>query len=114
MTEFKDKFEYPVLTKTHGRLNYTILKEIKDQLKANTAAIYSDLGGSAHGHLDLVITPEEYALVSVIPYVQHLHPGKLDIPIGSTQHTALHLCKEHKECCCLFQEMVDLKKLLIK
>ena len=66
MSDLEDKFEYPVLTKVHGSLDYNALKTIKDQLKTNATAIYSDLGGGAHGHLGLVLTPQEYALVSAI------------------------------------------------
>ena len=56
MTDLEDKFEYPQLTKVHT-LDYNALKELKEQIKTNATAIYSDLGGGAHGHLGLVLTP---------------------------------------------------------
>ena len=42
----------------------------------------SDLGGGAHGHLGLVLTPAEYALVSAILYVRPGHSGTLTLPAG--------------------------------
>lgn len=78
-------------------LTYTALKTIKDEIEANAASIYAELGGSAYGHLGLVLTAAEYALVSVIPYVRHLHPPPLAIPINSTQHAATRLQHDHNK-----------------
>ena len=77
-------FEYPTLTKIHGRLDYRGLKTIRDEVKANASSVYSDLGGGQHGHLGLVSTPPQYALASAIPYVRHMHPGQLVIPANTT------------------------------
>lgn len=76
-------FEFPVLTKIHGEPTYETLLEMKNQLKANASQVTSDLGGGANGHLGLVCTPIEYANISVIPYVQPVHPGLLVIPVGA-------------------------------
>ena len=40
-------FEYPTLTKISGQPNYELLKTIKDELKANTASVPSNLRGVA-------------------------------------------------------------------
>ena len=82
-----EKFDYPVLTKTQT-LDYASLKTIKDEVKANSASIHSDLGGGHHGHLGSVIHPAEYALVSPVPYVAPVNPPPLVIPPGTTQHIA--------------------------
>ena len=79
MTSVEEKFETPVLTKIHGPLNYLGLKTIKDELKTNAASIHSELGGGANGHLGLVLTPLEYAQVSVTPYVRHLNLSLIHI-----------------------------------
>ena len=57
---FSKKFEYPVLTKIEGQPTFQTLKLIKDEIKCNAAAIYSDLGGGIAGHLGLVLSPAEY------------------------------------------------------
>ena len=66
------------------------------------------MGGGAHGHLGLVLTPGEYALVSPVPYVRHVHPGPLTIPPAATQRAAAVLHDAHKEQRRLFHEMIDL------
>ena len=68
-------FEFPSLTRIHGKPTYASLKIIKDELFANATAVTSDLGGGAHGHLGLVLTPAEYVAVSAVPYVRPAHPG---------------------------------------
>lgn len=107
-----DNFGFPVLFKTGDTLTYTPLKLIKDQLKANASSVSSELGGR-NGHLGLVLTPREYALCSVVPYVRHLNPSPLVIPAGMPAHAATRMRKDHKEQKRLFREMINLEQLLI-
>ena len=90
------------------------MKILKDEIKTNASSIYSDLGGGAHGHLGLVLTPQEYAHVSAIPYIQLVHPGPLVIPPGTAVGRQKLLCDAHKDACQQFKEMVDLEKVLVK
>ena len=105
-------FEYKVLNKIHDEPTYDSLKTIKDQLKANAGAVNSDLGGGEHGHLGLVLQPEEYARVSNTPYVRPEHPGELNIPLGTPQHESHRLRAEHKEAFRIFRETTDVEKAL--
>ena len=83
----KDRFEYPVLTKILGSLNYPVLKRLKDEVKVNAASIFSELGGGKNGHLGLVSSKQEYAQVSGIPYVRHTQPKRPTITVRMTEHT---------------------------
>ena len=65
----KNSFPFPTLTKIHGYPTFVSLLKLKNQLKTNAKSVSSDLGGGALGHLGLVLTPEEYALVSVTPFI---------------------------------------------
>ena len=67
-------FEYAALTKIHGMPAYEPLRQIKNEMKANAASVPCDLGGGAHGHLGLMLSPPEYTNVSVTPYVRPVHP----------------------------------------
>ena len=51
-------FQHPVLTKVHGEPTYDALQQIATQVKANAAAVPSQLGGGNHGHLGLVYTSD--------------------------------------------------------
>lgn len=101
--QIEDKFEYPVLTKVHGPLTYTALKIIKDELKPNAASIHSDLGGGSNGNLGMVENPVLYTHISATPYVKHLHPPPLIIPVGDMQHLVTGLRKDHNEARKLFK-----------
>jgi hypothetical protein len=105
-------FEYKKLSKIHTEPTYDSLKKIKDELKANATAVSSDLGGGFHGHLGLVLQPEEYLRVSNTPYVRPEHPGELDVPLGTPQHESHRLRAEHKEAIRLFRETTDVEKAL--
>jgi len=111
--DFAKNFEFPTLTKIHGKPDYCSIKKIWDEIKANASSVYSDLGGGQHGHLGLVSTTPGYALVSAIPYVRYVHPGPLVIPVNTSIGCAKQLCEEHQEHKTLFKEMIDLEKVLI-
>ena len=81
-------FKFPTLTKVHGELDFLKLQKIKNEIKANATLITSTLGGGAHGHLGLILTPAKYTLVSATPYRRPVFPGQLTIPAGTTQHAA--------------------------
>ena len=57
-------FPFPVLTKITNLPMYESLKKIKDKLKNNAASVPCDLGGGANGHLDLMLSDVEYAMVN--------------------------------------------------
>ena len=44
-------FEFPTVDKIHGEPTYVTLTKLKKQLKANTIAVVSNLGGGYFGHL---------------------------------------------------------------
>ena len=107
-------FEFPVLTKIHGEPTYENLHTLKNQLKSNAQSLVSNLGGGAHGHLGLVLTSTEYALVSAVQYESPVHPGSLHIPSFTAQHKSIDLREEHREKIRLFRETIDVEKALIK
>ena len=109
-------FEIPELTKIHGRPTYENLKTVKNELKTNASAVSSSLGGGRNGHVGLVLTPQEYTMVSATPYVRPVHPGVLVLPNG-VGITNLHkeIARDtHKETLRVFREDVDVEKALIK
>ena len=72
-----------------------------------------DLGGGVHGRLGLVLSPNEYAMISAISYVRPLHPGILAIPAGTAQHEATRLTLVHAQAIRLYRETVELEKALL-
>ena len=72
-----NSFVYPTLTQIHGYPTFVTLNKLKKQLKLNARSVSSDLGGGMHGHLGLVLTPEDYAQVSQTPYMTFQTPWQL-------------------------------------
>ena len=83
---FTDKFEYPVLMKIHGVLDYPKINKLKDEIKINATSIHSDLGGGTNGHLGQILTDLEYTHVDHIAYIRHPNPPALNIPRNTQQH----------------------------
>ena len=105
-------FAFPNLTTINGEPDADILIKLKNQLKANASSVPSNLGGGAHGHLGLVLTPQTYAMVSNLPFVQPVHPGALVIPAGTTGPMATVLREQHIENVRLFREVVGVENAL--
>ena len=89
------QFELPVIEKIHGESSYESLKNLKKQLKTNALSLSSDLGGGEHGHLGLVLTPEEYPFF-VDEYELPAQPGSLNIPDNTPHIAALTMRYNHK------------------
>ena len=109
-----ENFEFPVLTKIQGSLDYPQLQTLINETRANAASVLSELGGGANGHLGLVEDPIKYATVSAIPYIRHVNPIPLVIPLNATQHAANRLLLENTEARKNFKEMIQLEKYIYK
>ena len=107
-------FEFPVLTKVTSRPTYATLKTIKNELKANAGKVQCELGGGNNGHLGLVLSDPEYALVNpTVPYVRPAHPGPV-APVGTTQIQNSNMRAQYNEDLRLFREANAVEEALIK
>ena len=107
-------FEFPTLDKIHGPPTFRTLQKMRKQLKANCQTVISDLDGGRHGLLGLLLSPEEYALLSNVPFHRPQHPGQLQIPAGTPQREAIRLREEHRENIRIFRETLDVETVLTK
>ena len=73
-------FEYPDLSPFHGEPTYKSRRVLFKQIKANAKFVHNTLGSDQHGHLGLVSTAQQYALLSPHPYIQTVRPPPLIIP----------------------------------
>ena len=105
-------FEHPTVTKIHGEPTFEGIRTIHKELMINAQTVYSDLGGGAHGHLGLVLSPRRYALLSNADYVRPQHPGQLVIPPGTTQHMVRTLKDQHEQRLKTFKEMTNVENSL--
>ena len=107
-------FENKELTQIEGKLTADHLIRINKELKSNALSVYSSLGGARHGHLFLVMTTAQFALILAVPFVHPNHPRILVIPPGTTQHMTTTWTEQHKEDICLFREVKGVEKALVQ
>ena len=108
-------FENNELTRIEGEPTAEHLIRLNRELKSNALSVYSNLGGARHGHLFLVMTPAQFALISPTAFVRPNHPGVLiTIPPGTTQQMTTTLREQHKEDIRLFKEVEGVEKALIQ
>jgi type II secretory pathway component PulJ len=107
-------FEFPELTKLQGEPNSESLHKLRNELKANAQAVYSNLSDGTHGHLALVLSNAQYALLTAQPFVRPVFPGSLAIPAGTTGPMAAVLKDSHQEAIRIFREVQGVEKALIQ
>ena len=107
-------FEFPDLTKIQGEPDSESLYKIRNELRANAKSVYSNLSDGAHGHLALLMTAPQYALVTNTVFTRPIHPGQLVIPVGTTGPQAQVLRDHYKEQLRLFREVEGVEKALIQ
>ena len=90
-------FGYLTLTRVHGKPTFESICALHKEVMANTKTVNSELGGGAHGHLGLILSPRCYALLSNSPYHCPHHLGQLVIPTDTMQHVACTMSDQHTE-----------------
>ena len=75
-SDYRSLFEIKEATRINGEPTYESLTNLQDQLKINAQAIPSVLGGGNHGHLGLVVSPTEYQMITLTPFVRPTNPGE--------------------------------------
>jgi len=107
-------FEFPTLTPIRGEQTADSLIILRNQLKANARSVPSNLRGGTLGHLGLVLSPTNYALISNVPFVRPTHPGPLTIPHGASRNMATNMRDHHMEQLSVFIEANDVDQALIQ
>ena len=105
-------FEFPDLTIIHGEPTYDSLRLLFNQIKANARSVHTTLGGGQHGHLGLVLTPQQYALLSPHPYTKPPRPPPLVIPAYQLPHIVQTEQARHQEQVRLFNECTNVEQAL--
>ena len=83
-----------------GEPTYESINILVQSLYANAASIPSDLGGSAHGHLGLIMSPTLYAMLTTTPFTIPDDPGQTpDYPTGrlTTEERTMYKDEHHEE-----------------
>eukprot|EP00957_Ditylum_brightwellii_P134175 10229920-Ditylum_brightwellii.AAC.1 len=79
-------FEKPELTHVHGEPTMANLLTLRNEIQANAQAVSTTLGGGRHGHLGLLMTPQDYALIpNTTAYIRPPQP-LLILPQNGTQY----------------------------
>lgn len=105
-------FEIANLTRIHGEPTFESIQTLQQEILINVQCVHSDLGGGAHGHLGLVLCPQEYAVHSNTVYRWPTHPGPLVIPAGTTNHMSNTLHEQHHERMRVFREVKGIEQAL--
>lgn len=105
-------FEYKELTKIHGEPTFETIKALHNQLKANASSVPSNLGGGQFGHLGLVLTPQQYALISDTAFERPNHPGQVEYTRNATGPQIAATDAQHAEEIRVFREVLGVEAAL--
>ena len=96
----------------HHEPNFSNLKLLSCEIKVNAMAVHSTLGGGAHGHLGLVLTPAQYALLSPTPLLRPTFPAALVVPGGTTTVASSNMERTYKEQIRVFRKVTGVENAL--
>ena len=105
--------ESPFLMKVHVEPAYKLLQDIKDEIKANSATMNSNLNRGNNVHLGFVFYPQEYTRIQATAYIWLQQPTTLNFPQGTSQHAASRMCSDYVDKQRQCQEIIDTKKALM-
>ena len=59
--------------------DYTIIKKLEEQVINLAGTVQSEKGGGTTGHIGMVMTPAQFALIlNSVPFIASVHPGLCD------------------------------------
>ena len=109
-------FKYPVPTPIIGEPTNKSIKQLKQELRANSSSVDTDLGGGDHGYLGLYLSDVEYAWINPTPtpFVAPAWPGTLALDPASTAVQAVHAREAHQDKIRLYRECKNMEKFLLR
>ena len=107
-------FERDNLTPIRDETTFENLHKLQNNIKANTKSVYFNIRGGAHGHLGLVLTNAQYALISLTPFIYLTPPGRLIIPDGTTDHPNSNMRITHTKKVRLFWEVTGVYQSIVQ
>jgi hypothetical protein len=111
-----DAFPHNPLTPIRGQPTPHDLLRLKKELVANARSVPSDRGGGRHGHLILVITPEEYATITNgIAFAPPINPGAPPVHDRNATNAQIHAADTtHQRLRDEFRTYIEVQNRLMK
>jgi hypothetical protein len=108
-------FEFPELTKVRGEPTSESLFKLRNELKANAKSVYSNLSSDGdHGHLALILSDAQYALLTALRFIRPIFPGALVVSPLTSGPMATVMKEAHQERIRLFREVQGVEKALMQ
>ena len=107
-------FERDNLTPIRGKPTIKTPHKLWNEIKANAKSVYSNIGEETHGHLGLVLTDAQYAIISPTTFFLPTHLGTPIISYGTTTHTNSNMRIVHTKKVRLFREVMGVEQALAR
>ena len=108
------QFEKRQCTPILDRPTFKTLIQLKNELKTNAGSINTTLGGGAHGHLGLVVTPDEYVKICPnTPFIKPATPGPLAITREMNNYDQIRTKQDWEQQLRLYDLTNNVEKALI-
>ena len=90
-------FQVKSPTKILGEPTFEASKLLHNQVKINAQCVHSTRGGGTHGHLGLVLSANDYQLLTLTPFIRPVDPGDFQIPMDTPNLTMdqVNIMREH-------------------
>ena len=112
---YKDTlFKRANLTPILGEPTIKTLYKLQNKIKANTKAVYYNIGVGSHGHLGIVLINSQYALILPTPFIYLTHPSPLIIMEITTAQANSNMRIKHTKEVRLFREVIGFEKSLLQ
>ena len=90
-----------------------MLHNLQKKMKANAKYVYSNIGGGAHGHINIVLTEYHHEIISNAPFVYTSHLGELIITDSTTAHNNSTMRINNTKAVHIFRGVMGLEQDLI-
>ena len=107
-------FERDNLTPICGKHTFKMLHNLRNKIKANAESVYSNIGGGAHGHINIVLTEYHHEIIYNAQFFYPYHLCSLIITDGTTAHNNSTMHINNTKAVHIFCELMGLEQALIQ
>ena len=107
------KISIKTLPIIQGAPDYESISAMMQALYGNAASLSTTTGGGARGHIELIMTPALYLILTATPFISPPDPGILpQFPARTTSTQRDEIIRQHMEDRCIFNNNTNMDDAL--
>ena len=114
VNKHKNHLEHTKLNTIHSKTTFESFHKLRNKIKDNARLVYSHQVGGAYNHLGIVLTQEQYSLISPIAFIWPPHHGPWTLTYHTTTAMSTKMRNTHVKYVRVFRKFLGVESVKIQ